>query len=82
MAHVRRTTGRAIALTFNSASLRRAQLSFALIWAGEWAIMVTLGVVAFREGGSAAVGAVTALRMLPAALLAPFAAIGADAARR
>jgi hypothetical protein len=63
-------TGRAIALTVNSASLRRAQLSFALIWTGEWAVMVTLGVVAFRDGGSAAVGVVTALRMLPAALLA------------
>ena len=75
-------TGRAIALTMNSASLRRAQLSFALIWAAEWAVMVTLGVVAFRDGGSAAVGVVTALRMLPAALLAPFAAVVADAVRR
>jgi hypothetical protein len=45
---------------------------------GEWAVMVTLGVVAFRDGGSAAVGVVTALRMLPAALLAPFAAVIAD----
>jgi hypothetical protein len=75
-------TGRAIALTVNSASLRRAQLSFAVMWAGEWAVMVTLGVVAFRHGGSAAVGAVTVLRMLPAALLAPFAATVADAVRR
>ena len=49
-------TGRAIGLTVNNASLRRAQLSFALIWAAEWAVMVTLGVVAFRDGGSAAVG--------------------------
>jgi MFS family permease len=75
-------TGRAIALTVNSASLRRAQLAFALIWTGEWAVMVTLGVVAFRDGGSAAVGVVTALRMLPAALLTPFAAVIADAVRR
>ena len=75
-------TGRAIGLTVNNASLRRAQLSFALIWAGEWAVMVTLGVVAFRDGGSAAVGVATALRMLPAALLAPFAAVVADAVRR
>ena len=75
-------TGRAIGLTVNNASLRRAQLSFALIWAGEWAVMVTLGVVAFRDGGAAAVGVATALRMLPAALLAPFAAVVADAVRR
>ena len=65
------TTRRAIALTLKSASLRRAQLSFALIWAAEWAVLVTLGVVGLRDGGSAAVGVVTALRMLPAALLAP-----------
>jgi hypothetical protein len=75
-------TGRAIALTVRSASLRRAQLSFALIWAGEWTVMVTLGVVAFRDGGSAAVGVVMALRLLPAALLTPFAAAVADAVRR
>ncbi len=75
-------TGRAIALTVRSASLRRAQLSSAVIWTAEWAVMVTLGVVAFHDGGSAAVGVVTALRMLPAALLAPFAAVVADAVRR
>ena len=73
---------RALALTAESPSLRRAQLSFAFIWTAEWAVMVTLGVVAFRDGGPAAVGVVTALRMLPAALLTPFAAVVADAVRR
>jgi len=64
------------------APLRRAQLSFGLAWASEWAMLVGLGVFAFREGGAAAVGAVTAIRMIPAALIAPFAATMADAVRR
>ena len=44
--------------------------------------MVALGVVAFRDGGVAAVGAVTATRMALAALLAPFLATMADRVRR
>jgi Cyclic nucleotide-binding domain/Major Facilitator Superfamily len=52
------------------------------MWAGEWAAMVAVGVVAFRDGGAAAVAAVALLRMLPAALLTPFAARIADAVRR
>jgi MFS family permease len=52
------------------------------MWAGESAFMVALGVVAFRDGGVAAVGAVTATRMALAALLAPFLATMADRVRR
>src|SRR5437764_13584259 len=66
----------------HSGPLRRAQISFAAMWAGESAFMVALAVVAFRNGGAAAVGAVTAARMAPAALLAPFLATMADRVRR
>jgi hypothetical protein len=52
------------------------------MWAGEWAVMVAIGVVAFRDGGTAAVGLVAALRMLPAAAIAPLAASLADAVPR
>jgi MFS family permease len=52
------------------------------MWAGETAFMVALGVLAFRDGGVAAVGLVTAARMAPAALLAPFLATMADRVRR
>jgi MFS family permease len=52
------------------------------MWAGESAFMVALGVVAFRDGGVAALGAVTAARMALAALLAPFLATTADRVRR
>jgi MFS family permease len=44
--------------------------------------MVALGVVAFRDGGVVAVGAVTGARMAAAALLAPFLAPLADRVRR
>lgn len=72
----------AFAQSVTSPNLRRAQLAFALIWTGEWAVLVAVGVVAFGDGGPAAVGLVAALRMLPAALLAPLAATVADALRR
>ncbi len=52
------------------------------MWASESAFMVALGVLAFRAGGAAAVGAVTAARMAAAALLAPFLATMADRTRR
>jgi Cyclic nucleotide-binding domain/Major Facilitator Superfamily len=74
--------GRAVAINLRSPALRRAQLSFGAMWAGEWAVLVVVGVVAFRAGGTEAVGAVAVLRMLPAALVAPFAATLADTGRR
>jgi CRP-like cAMP-binding protein len=65
-----------------SRPIRRAQLSFGAMWASESAFMVALGVVAFREGGVAAVGIVTGARMAAAALLAPWLATVADRVRR
>ena len=52
------------------------------MWASESAFMVAIAVVAFREGGVAAVGVVTAVRMATAALLTPFLATKADYVRR
>ena len=65
-----------------SSSIRRAQLSFGAIWASESAFMVGLAVLAFRDGGVAAVGIVTGARMAAAALLAPLLATVADRVRR
>src|SRR5688572_22421087 len=62
--------------------LRRAQVSFGLMWASESAFMVGVAVVAFRDGGVVAVGVVTGARMAAAALLAPFLATVADRVRR
>jgi MFS family permease len=63
-------------------NLRRAQLSFFGAWTAEWAFTVALGIVAFRDGGATAVGLVGLLRMVPSAVVAPFAAPLADRGRR
>jgi hypothetical protein len=60
----------------------RAHASFAAVWSAESAFMVALAVVAFREGGLAAVGVVTGARMAAAAVLTPFLATVADRVRR
>lgn len=63
-------------------NLRRAQLSFLGAWTAEWAFTVALGIIAYRDGGVAAVGLVGLLRMLPAAILAPLLSPIADRGRR
>ena len=63
-------------------AIRRAQVSFAALWASEGAFAVGLAVVAFRDGGVTAVGVVIAARMAAAALLAPWLATVADRVRR
>ena len=65
-----------------NSNLRRAQLSFLGAWTAEWAFTVALGIVAYRDGGATAVGLVGLLRMVPSAVVAPFAATLADRGRR
>jgi MFS family permease len=74
--------GAALASNLRRPDLRRAQLAFGSAYASEWALTVALGVVAFRDGGAAAVGIVVLIRMLPSALIAPFATAVADRIRR
>ena len=74
--------GAALASNLRHPNLRRAQLAFGSTYAGEWALTVVLGVVAFRDGGATAVGIVALIRMLPSALIAPFATAVADRVRR
>ena len=82
----RREMLRAAAAAFASnaanSNLRRAQLSFLGAWTAEWAFTVALGIVAYRDGGATAVGLVGLLRMVPSAIVAPFAATLADRGRR
>jgi len=63
---------RAFSTNARNPNLRRAQVSFGAAWTAEWALTVAIGVVAFRDGGAAAVGVVVFVRMAPSALLAPF----------
>src|SRR5215218_6597298 len=62
--------------------LRRAELAFAATLTADWILTVALSVVAFEDGGAAAVGAVGVARMLPAALGTPVLAALADRSRR
>ena len=74
--------GAAFTSNWRNPNLRRAQLSFLGAWTAEWAFTVALGIVAYRDGGAAAVGLVGLLRMVPSAILAPLLSPIADRGRR
>ncbi len=63
---------RALRAVFASPVLRRLQLAWIGSILGGWAYVVALGVYAYDQGGPAAVGLVGLIRLVPAALLAPF----------
>src|SRR4051795_3608068 len=73
-----RTARAAFAETLADASRRRAQLGFGATLAAQWGFTVGLAVVAFRAGGAVAVGLVTALCVIPSAVLVPLSAALAD----
>src|SRR5215203_3257138 len=77
-----RDAGAAFTSNWRNPNLRRAQLSFLGAWTAEWAFTVALGIVAYRDGGAAAVGLVGLLRMVPSAILAPLLSPFADRGRR
>lgn len=58
--------------------LRRVEFAYASSVASETAYLVALGVYAYQAGGTLAVGVVGLIRMLPAALATPFAALLGD----
>ncbi len=58
--------------------LVRLQASTAATSLGKWAFALTLGVYAFREGGTAAVGLVALLQAVPATFAAPLLGLAAD----
>ena len=63
-------------------NLRRVELAWGASIAAEWTHFVALGVFAYNSGGASAVGIAGLVRMLPAALVAPFAATLGDRFRR
>ena len=63
-------------------SLRRLQSAWAASITAEWLFLIALAVYAYDVGGTAAVGLVAVVRMIPAALAAPFVAGVADRVRR
>jgi MFS family permease len=77
-----RAAGYAFAASARSPAVRRIQLGFAAACTAEWTFTVVLSVYAFNQGGAQEVGLVSLLRMLPSAVLAPFASAVADRWRR
>ena len=62
----------ALGEVLSSPPLRRLQLAWVGSILGGWAYLVALGVYAYDQGGAAAVGIVGLIRLIPAALAAPF----------
>ncbi len=69
-----RAARRSLGAVLSSPPLRRLQLAWAGSILGGWAYLVALGVYAYDQGGAAAVGLVGLIRLVPAALAAPFTA--------
>src|SRR5919108_5367557 len=74
--------GRSFATVFRNRNLRRLELAWGISFTGEWAFVVALAVYAYDAGGALGVGLVGLIRMLPAAAIAPFAALLGDRYRR
>jgi len=76
------TAGRAYRTVLANPDLRRVQFAFAASITAEWAAFVALAVFAYGVGGASHVALVGVIRMVPAALATPFAALAGDRFRR
>jgi MFS family permease len=74
--------GRVIRAVVRNPSLRRVQAAFLLFCALEYGSWVAILLYAYAATGPASVGIVAMVQLVPAALLAPFAATLADRYRR
>jgi MFS family permease len=72
----------ALGTAVRNENVRRAELAWGAAIAAEWAHFVALGVFAYQQGGTAAVGIAGLVRLLPAAVVAPLAAPLGDRFRR
>jgi MFS family permease len=77
-----RAAARALGEVLASPPLRRLQLAWTASILGHWGYVVALGVYAYDQGGAAAVGLVGVIRLIPAAVAAPFTASLADRFQR
>lgn len=71
-------SARAFSVTARNPGLLRAQAAFGAAWTADWIFTIAIGVVAFEDGGVAAVGLVAFARMAPSAVVAPFGAALGD----
>jgi MFS family permease len=63
---------------FTNPQLRRLQLAGVGSVVGQWAYSISVSVYAYEQGGAKAVGVVTLIRTIPAAICAPFLGTLAD----
>jgi MFS family permease len=75
-------TGAALGSVFRDANLRWLQLSWTTWIVAHWAYLIAVSVYAFEAGGAKAVGLVFLARLVPAAIVSPFAGVLADRFRR
>jgi MFS family permease len=76
-AHLRESAA-AFRGVFANPGLRNLQLAWTSVIVGHWAYLVAVAVYAYAVGGAGAVGVLVVIRTVPAALVAPFAAVLAD----
>jgi MFS family permease len=67
-----------VAAILGNKQLRRVELAWGASVAAEWANFVALGVFAYEIGGALGVGLAGLVRLLPAAVVAPFASFVGD----
>lgn len=72
----------ALGVAVRNGEIRRVELAWGGAIAAEWAHFVALGVFAYERGGVSSVGMAGLVRLLPAAVVAPFAASLGDRFRR
>jgi MFS family permease len=72
----------ALTQVLRAPDLRRIQMALVGYSLAEWASFIAISVYAFQVGGSAAVGVVAVVQLVPSALVAPFAAVFGDRFRR
>ena len=77
-----RDSAAAFAAVFRNRNLRRLELAWTSSIIGHWAYLVAVSVYAYGVGGGKAVGLIFLLRLVPAALIAPFWGLLADRYRR
>ena len=75
-------SARAFGSSFRNPALARAQVAFFAFSVTEWASYIALVVYAFAHGGTTAIGVVSLVIMIPAAVIAPAGSVLGDRYRR
>ena len=75
-------TGAALAAVARNANLRWLELAWTTSIIGHYAFLIAVSVYAYNIGGEEAVGLIFLARLIPAALIAPFAGLIGDRYRR